>query len=170
MARASPVLEATAIARAAARDPGAAPTALRLLGADALLLPAMAPALMPRPWEGAARDAPLPPPPFYLNPAALQALGVPPEGSPAPPTLQLQTGLQALAVQVAGTVSAPGAPLAVMDIGAAQDLLGRVGQLTRIDLQLQPGTDRSAFKQALEPCPAGPRKPRWPSRAMRRSG
>ena len=56
-------------------------------------------------------------------------------------------------------MSAPGAPLAVMDIGAAQDLLGRVGQLTRIDLQLQPGTDRSAFQQALQALPG------WPAQA-----
>lgn len=159
VARANPVLEATAMARPATQAPGNAPTALRLLGADALLLPAMAPALMPKPWEGAARDALFAPATVYLNPAALQALGVPPEGSQPHPTLQLQTGLQTLAVQVAGTVSAPGAPLAVMDIGAAQDLLGRVGQLTRIDLQLQPGTDRSAFKQALQALPG------WPAQA-----
>uniref|UniRef100_UPI0030FC7F53 FtsX-like permease family protein n=1 Tax=uncultured Acidovorax sp. TaxID=158751 RepID=UPI0030FC7F53 len=159
VARANPVLEATAMARPAEQAPGTAPTALRLLGADALLLPAMAPALMPKPWEGAARDALFAPATVYLNPAALQALGVPPEGSQPRPTLQLQTGLQTLTVQVAGTVSAPGAPLAVMDIGAAQDLLGRVGQLTRIDLQLQPGTDRSAFKQALRALPG------WPAQA-----
>ena len=159
VARANPVLEATAMARPATQAPGAAPTALRLLGADALLLPAMAPALMPKPWEGAARDALFAPATIYLNPAALQALGVPPEGTQPRPTLQLQTGLQTLAVQVAGTVSAPGAPLAVMDIGAAQDLLGRVGQLTRIDLQLQPGTDRSAFRQALQALPG------WPAQA-----
>ena len=159
VARANPVLEATAMARPAEQAPGTAPTALRLLGADALLLPAMAPALMPRPWEGAARDALFAPATVYLNPAALQALGVPPEGTQPRPTLQLQTGLRTLAVQVAGTVSAPGAPLAVMDIGAAQDLLGRVGQLTRIDLQLQPGTDRSAFRQALQALPG------WPAQA-----
>ena len=160
VARANPVLEATAMASPAVQtSPATAPTALRLLGADALLLPAMAPALMPRPWEGAARDALFAPATVYLNPAALQALGVPPEGSKPRPTLQLQTGLQTLAVQVVGTVSAPGAPLAVMDIGAAQDLLGRVGQLTRIDLQLQPGTDRSAFKQALQALPG------WPAQA-----
>lgn len=159
VARANPVLEATAMARPATPAPGAAPTALRLLGADALLLPAMAPALMPKPWEGAARDALFAPATVYLNPAALHALGVPPEGSQPRPTLQLQTGLQTLAVQVAGTVSAPGAPLAVMDIGAAQDLLGRGGQLTRIDLQLQPGTDRSAFTQALQALPG------WPAQA-----
>lgn len=159
VARANPVLEATAMARPATQAPGAAPIALRLLGADALLLPAMAPALMPRPWEGAARDALFAPATVYLNPAALQALGVPPEGTQPRPTLQLQTGMRTLAVQVAGTVSAPGAPLAVMDIGAAQDLLGRVGHLTRIDLQLQPGTDRSAFKQALRALPG------WPAQA-----
>ena len=159
VARANPVLEATAMARPAAQAPGNAPIPLRLLGADALLLPAMAPALMPRPWEGAARDALFAPATVYLNPAALQALGMPLEGAQPRPTLQLQTGLRTLAVQVAGTVSAPGAPLAVMDIGAAQDLLGRVGQLTRIDLQLQPGTDRSAFKQALQALPG------WPAQA-----
>ncbi|MBJ2163481.1 FtsX-like permease family protein [Acidovorax sp. IB03] len=160
VARANPVLEATAMASPAVQtSPATAPTALRLLGADALLLPAMAPALMPRPWEGAARDALFAPATVYLNPAALQSLGVPPEGSQPRPTLQLQTGLRTLAVQVAGTVSAPGAPLAVMDIGAAQDLLGRVGQLTRIDLQLQPGTDRSALKQALQALPG------WPAQA-----
>ena len=159
VARANPVLEATAMARPVALAPVAAPVALRLLGADALLLPAMAPALMPRPWEGAARDALFAPATVYLNPAALQALGMPLEGAQPRPTLRLQTGLHTLAVQVAGTVSAPGAPLAVMDIGAAQDLLGRVGQLTRIDLQLQPGTDRSAFRQALQALPG------WPAQA-----
>ena len=160
VARANPVLEATAMASPAVHtSPATAPTALRLLGADALLLPAMAPALMPRPWEGAARDALFAPATVYLNPAALQALGVPLEGAQPRPTLRLQTGLHTLAVQVAGTVSAPGAPLAVMDIGAAQDLLGRVGQLTRIDLQLQPGTDRSAFQQALQALPG------WPAQA-----
>ena len=160
VARANPVLEATAMASPAVHtSPATAPTALRLLGADALLLPAMAPALMPRPWEGAARDALFAPATVYLNPAALQALGMPLEGAQPRPTLQLQTGLRTLAVQVAGTVSAPGAPLAVMDIGAAQDLLGRVGQLTRIDLQLQPGTDRSAFRQALQALPG------WPAQA-----
>jgi putative ABC transport system permease protein len=55
---------------------------------------------------------------------------------------------------VAGTVNAPGAPLVVMDIGAAQDLFGAAGRLSRIDLRLQPGTDRAAFIAALQ-LPAG---------------
>jgi putative ABC transport system permease protein len=63
-------------------------------------------------------------------------------------------------VQVAGTVAAPGAPLAVMDIGAAQDLFGRAGQLSRIDLQLRPGTDRQTFAQTLR------QQPDWPANTL----
>lgn len=58
-------------------------------------------------------------------------------------------GLQLRAVQVGGTVAVGGGPLAVMDIGAAQDLFGRGGQLSRIDVRLAPGADRSAVLQAL---------------------
>src|SRR3989344_5037778 len=128
---------------------------LGVLGVDALLLPAMAPALMPRLWTGADRLALFAPATVFLNAAALQALGLPttaptlsPSTEPAPKLL-LQAGLQQWPVQVAGTVAAGGAPLAVMDIGAAQDLFGRAGQLSRIDLQLQPGTDRSAWEAAV---------------------
>ena len=60
----------------------------------ALLLPAMAPALMPRPWEGAARDALFAPATVYLNPAALQALGVPPEPAPQGEQQGMPIGLQ----------------------------------------------------------------------------
>jgi putative ABC transport system permease protein len=63
--------------------------------------------------------------------------------------LQLQVGLQLHAVQVGGTVGAGGGPLAVMDIGAAQDLFGRGGQLSRIDVRLAPGADREAVLRAL---------------------
>ncbi len=159
VARASPLLELTALATAdgalaAERVP------LRVLGADALLLPAMAPALMPRPWSGADRLVLFAPATVFLNAAALQALGL----STAPPStaqpLVLQTGSQRLAVQVAGTVTAPGAPLAVMDIGAAQDLFGRAGQLSRIDLQLRPGTDRQTFAQTLR------QQPDWPANTL----
>ncbi|MDO9165706.1 MAG: FtsX-like permease family protein, partial [Rhodoferax sp.] len=53
-------------------------------------------------------------------------------------------------VTVAGSVSAGGAPLAVMDIGAAQELFGRQGQLSRIDIRLRTGVDRAAFVRALQ--------------------
>ena len=70
---------------------------------------------------------------MFLNAAARQAL----TGN----ALQVQTGLALQTVTVAGRVSAPGAALAVMDIGAAQDLFGRGGQLSRIDVKLQAGAD-----------------------------
>jgi putative ABC transport system permease protein len=169
VARASPLLELSAVARALRPQPGAAsvpsPTSapLRVLGVDALLLPTMAPALMPRPWAGADRLALFAPATVFLNAAALQALGLPttPTSSTEPaPQLLLQAGLQQWPVQAAGTVAAGGAPLAVMDIGAAQDLFGRAGQLSRIDLQLQPGTDRSAWEQAVRALPG------WPSQVV----
>jgi putative ABC transport system permease protein len=47
-------------------------------------------------------------------------------------------------------VSAGGAALAVMDMGAAQELFDKRGQLSRIDLRLKPGTDRAAFIQSLQ--------------------
>jgi len=136
-----------------------APTPIRLLGIDALLVPGMAPALMPRPWPGADRFALFAPATVFLNASALQALGLPATSrnvaEPAP-QIFLQAGLQQLPVRVAGTVAAGGAPLAVMDIGAAQDLWGRVGQLSRIDIQLQPGTDRTAWEQAVRALPGWP--------------
>ncbi|WP_298208052.1 ABC transporter permease [Acidovorax sp.] len=157
VARSSPLLELSATAQVAGDRP-ATRVPLRVLGADALLLPAMAPALMPRPWEGADRFALFAPATVFLNTAALQALGLPTAAPHALPRLTLHTGLQQqpLSVQVAGTVAAGGAPLAVMDIGAAQDLFGRAGELSRIDLQLQPGTDRSAWERALRAQPGWP--------------
>ena len=168
VARASPLLELSAVAQAAttagANAAGAKDqslrTPIRVLGADALLLPTTAPALVPRPWDSADRFALFAPATVFLNTAALQALGLS-AAAPAPasplPRLTLQVGLQpALTVQVAGTVTAGGAPLAVMDIGAAQDLFGRAGALTRIDLQLQPGTDRAAWEAALRAQPGWP--------------
>jgi putative ABC transport system permease protein len=167
--RASPWLELSTLAQVAApttTSPGAAPVrvVLRVVGADALLLPAVAPALMPRTFASSERLAMLAPATVFLNAAALQALGLATDGSGAA-TLRLQTGLPTSTsashtVRVAGTVAAGGVPLAVMDIGAAQDLWGQAGRLTRIDLQLQPGTDRAAFRQALQSLPG------WPANAM----
>lgn len=168
VARASPVLELTAVAlppaagtyakppagARTAASPPSRPLTLRVIGADALILPAMAPALMPRPFASLAghRFALFAPATVFLNGAALLALGLPEQPTTAP-TLVLQTGLQRVPVRVAGTVAAGGAPLAVMDIGAAQDLFGRAGELTRIDLQLQPGALRSDFRASLEAAP-----------------
>lgn len=158
VARASPVLELTALAVPATGATARVP--LRVLGADALLLPAIAPALMPRPWDGAGRFVLFAPATVFLNAAALQALGLPAQGTGAGPAIVLQSGQQRWPVHVAGTVAAGGAPLAVMDLGAAQDLFGRGGQLSRIDLQLHPGTARPALAQGLRQLPD------WPANAL----
>ncbi|WP_341919288.1 FtsX-like permease family protein [Polaromonas sp. YR568] len=142
VALASPVLEFSTYAVA----PGGQRVALRVVGVDALVVAALAPALMPVPSAGAERLALLAPGAVFLNAAARQSL----PGK----RLQLQSGLQLLDVQVAGSVSAEGAALAVMDIGAAQELFGRLGQLSRIDIRLQAGADRAAFISSLQ-LPAG---------------
>ncbi|HWI81028.1 ABC transporter permease [Ramlibacter sp.] len=140
VAVAAPVLELATLAQGA----GGERRQLRVLGVDALLAPAVAPALMPVPAAGADRFALFAPATVFLNPAARQVFG-----AAAPGVLRLQTGLQLREAKVAGTVVAGGSPLAVMDIGAAQDFFGRGGQLTRIDVKLRAGVDRAAFVRSL---------------------
>ncbi|AEG93713.1 ABC transporter permease [Ramlibacter tataouinensis] len=139
---ASPVLELVTLAATAdgRRQP------LRVLGVDALVVATLAPALLPAAAEGADRFALFAPDTLFLNPAARQLLG---DGG-----IEVQTGLRLRTLRVAGTVSAGGAPLAVMDIAAAQDAFARQGQLTRIDLRLRPGTEHGAFIRSLQ-LPAG---------------
>ncbi|HYF19953.1 MAG TPA: ABC transporter permease [Ramlibacter sp.] len=134
---ASPVLELVTNAVGATGER----VTLRVVGVDALVVASLAPALMPAPARGADRLALFAPATLFLNAAARQRLG---EGA-----VQVQAGLQLRPVQVAGTVGAAGAPLAVMDIGAAQDLFGRLGQLSRIDVKLRAGTDREAWLRAV---------------------
>ena len=130
---ASPVLElaTNAITAQGRRVP------LRVVGLDALSATPMAPALAPVPARDAERLALFAPATLFLNAAAREQLG---EGP-----VRLQAGLQLREAKVAGTVGAGGAPLAVMDIAAAQELFGRLGELSRIDVQLRPGTDRAAW-------------------------
>ncbi|MBK9200711.1 FtsX-like permease family protein [Candidatus Skiveiella danica] len=149
---ASPVLELSTYAIAPGPDRRRVP--VRVVGVDALTVAAMSPALMPLPAPGADRLALLAPSTVFLNPAAMAALVPGGLAGASGPSLQLQSALALRAVSVAGTVNAPGAPLVVMDIGAAQDLFGAAGRLSRIDLRLQPGTDRSAFIASLR-LPAG---------------
>ena len=140
---ASPVLELGTYAL----DPSGKRIALRVVGVDALEVARVAPALMPQPAASASRFALFAPDTVFLNAAASKQL------TPAAPpmdNLQLQSGMVLRPVRIAGSVSAAGAPLAVMDIGAVQDLFGKVGQLSRIDIRLKPGADRQAFTAALQ--------------------
>ena len=145
VAVASPVLELATYALAASDKVPGKRMAMRVLGLDALVVAQLAPALMPVLEKNAAGHADrfslFTPGAVFINPAARQSLS----GN----TFKLQSGLQLLDVRVAGSVSAGGAALAVMDIAAAQDLFGKAGQLSRIDVRLKPGVDRAAFVQAL---------------------
>ncbi len=142
---ASPILELASFALANSSVPSNKRTALKVIGLDALVVAQLAPALMPQPMQGADRMALFTPGVVFLNATARQALTG---------TFKIQSGLQMLDVTVAGGVAAGGPALAVMDIGAAQDMFGKSGQLSRIDLRLKPGTDRAAFIQTLQ-LPAG---------------
>ena len=117
---------------------------VRVVGVDALVVGAVAPALVPVPSRSQDRFEVFAPDTVFLNPAA-RRLAV----DPALETLRLQIGLQLREVKVGGTVSAGGGALAVMDIGAAQDLFGRQGQISRIDVRLRAGVDRAAFLRSL---------------------
>ncbi|MDO9279191.1 MAG: FtsX-like permease family protein [Polaromonas sp.] len=141
---ASPVLELSTYAQNASGER----LALRVLGVDALRLATVAPELMPLPATDADRFAMFSPGMIFLNAAAHERL----TGA----TLELQSGVRLLPVSVVGRVAAGGGPLAVMDIGAAQDLFERGGELSRIDLQLRAGVDRSAFIRTLQSAPDWP--------------
>lgn len=125
---------------------------LKVVGIDALVVALVAPDLMPLPTrrsDPGANDrfALFAPGQVFLNPAA-QALA----GS----MLQLQSGLEPVTVTVAGSVRASGRALAVMDIGAAQELFGKQGQLSRIDLHLKTGVNRDDFVHSLQDAPDWP--------------
>lgn len=138
VALASPVLEIDAAV------PGRR-EALKVLGIDVFKAAGIAPDLIglpaeDRPFDTLADDA------IFLSPAAMEWLGVR-RGD----RLQLHSGTQPLSLRVAGGLvrTRAGQRLAVMDIGAAQWRFHRIGQLSRIDLKLESGVSRSAFKNAL---------------------
>jgi len=125
---------------------------LKVVGVDALVVAFVAPDLMPLPSRRSDqgkqdRFALFAPGQVFLNPAA-QALA----GS----GLQLQSGLGLLPVTIAGSVRASGRALAVMDIGAAQELFGKQGQLSRIDVRLKTGVNRDDFVRSLASAPDWP--------------
>ena len=52
---------------------------------------------------------------------------------------------------IGGRIAAGNAPLGVLDIADAQQLLGRLGSLDRIDVQLAPGVNATAWAATLPP-------------------
>jgi putative ABC transport system permease protein len=135
---ASPVLELSTFVQTGEGER----VTLRIVGLDPLVAATLSPALVPVLAEGSGRLALFGPGQVFLNPAARRL-----HANAA--ALQLQNGLKFSQARIAGTVAAGGPPLAVMDIGAAQDFFRRAGELTRIDVRLAPGADRQAWLASM---------------------
>lgn len=152
---ANPVLEGQALWSGQAGADGRG-LLMRVVGVDVLALIAsstgarpLAPDLMPQVDEGSGMTALLPARTLHLNAAARQRLApgqtrltlrVAQPGSDAPQDVEFAIG---------GRVAAGNEPLAVLDIADAQQLLGRLGTLDRIDIQLQPDVDARAWAARL---------------------
>ena len=179
VAQAAPVLEVGSYLRT-----GTGKQALKVVGVDPLAVARITPDLLPLPNpknagadDKADRFALFAPGQVFLNAAAQRLVASTPKlsaatppadnpqapGNPSPAVsdpatgLQLQSGMQWLDVLVAGSVRATGPALVVMDIGAAQELFGKQGLLSRIDLRLQPGVNRDDFVRSLQA------RPDWPA-------
>ena len=122
---------------------------LRVVAIDALVAGRLSPALLPQLFTDGDPGRMFAPAQVFLNPSAMLALGLS-QAPHARQRLQLQSGLKLEEAWVAGTVGAGGGPLAMMDLGAAQDLFGKVGELTRLDIQLNPGSNATDVLAALD--------------------
>ncbi|WP_242470558.1 FtsX-like permease family protein, partial [Thiococcus pfennigii] len=142
---ASPVLEIEA------RLPDHEGETLRILGIDLFRAARVTPLLrmeVETP-EGASEDradllAPLRPDNLFLSPAAADRLGL-----AVGDRLEVQVGVDEVALQIAGSVPDADQALAVMDIAGAQQVFERIGVVTRIDLRLAPGVSRAVAQQRL---------------------
>lgn len=119
--------------------------ALRVIGVDPFRAGFIAPDLIGVPADGRRTDV-LADDALFLSPAAQNWLG-----KQRGDRVLLRAGTGQVALRVAGPVqrARAGQRLAVMDIGAAQWRLNRLGQLSRIDLKLRDGVDRVAFERRL---------------------
>ena len=170
VAQASPVLEISTYALpgnsgSSKRQP------LRVLGVDALLVAQVSPALMPLPeptadpkagaalneaGSDAAKFSVFAPDAIFLNAAAAGPLA-----ANLSQVIEVQAGLGLQTLRRAGSIASPGAATAVMDLGAAQEVFGRLGQLSRIDVKLKPGVNRDTFITSVTSAQAG--APGWPT-------
>ena len=118
---------------------------LRIVGLDAFRAGAISPDLLGVTADGRRLDI-LADDALFLSPAAEAWLD-----KQRGDTLLLRAGTGDVSLRVAGPVqrARAGQRLAVMDIGAAQWRLNRLGQLSRIDLKLRDGVDRAAFQRSL---------------------
>jgi putative ABC transport system permease protein len=118
---------------------------LKILGVDAFRAGAIAPDLLGVPAQDRGYDT-LMDDAIFLSPAAMEWLKV-----GAGDKLTLRAGAGNVTLRVAGGLvrARPGQRIAVMDIAAAQWRFNRLGRLSRIELKLQAGVDREAFRAQL---------------------
>ncbi|TAN55654.1 MAG: FtsX-like permease family protein, partial [Betaproteobacteria bacterium] len=137
VAAASPVLEAEA---GLARSEGT----IRLVGIDPLRAAQMQPALFAddpaRRIELLRADA------AFVSAAAAEQLQLAAGGR-----LRIVAGLEVVELEVAGVLpaSALRGVAALTDVATAQWRLGRIRELNRVDLRLQPGVDREALRTRI---------------------
>jgi putative ABC transport system permease protein len=123
---------------------------LQVVGVDALVVGFLAPDVMPLPSEETRADryALFAPGQVFLNAAAQRLFTR--SADRGPTELKLQSGATLRAVHVVGSVRASGRALAIMDIGAAQELFDKQGLLSRVDIRLRPGVNRDSFRTSLQ--------------------
>ena len=119
--------------------------ALKIVGLDVFRAGFITPDLIGAPADGQVADT-LADDALFLSPAALAWLQV-----AAGARLALQAGTQQIGLRIAGPLqrARAGQRLGVMDLGALQWRFGKLGQLSRIDLKLREGVNRTAFQAAL---------------------
>lgn len=128
--------------------PGGRTHPVRVIGVDALSVMAVAPELLPQPAKGSGRLAMLDPRLGFAN-AALQGLIGQVDSSPAAADWQVLARGKPWQLVAGGQVAAGGGPILVVDIAAAQAMLGQPGQLSRVDVRLQAGADAASVQRAL---------------------
>ncbi len=141
---ASPVLEGQAQASAA----DGKVFSLRIIGQDVLQSAALTPELTPQADQQAQAQAMtwlLDPQHLYLNDAALRRLPAAADNIALRVAAADNGSARTVTLPRGGRVSATGPPMAVLDIAGAQVLLGRLGELDRIDLRLQTGQTPEAW-------------------------
>lgn len=154
VAWASPVIDLVV----QARDAQGQAHRLRLIGLDPLVAAPLAPALIPRLTapRGTGQDPPrdaddavdgrelFAPDTVSLNATARQRLGV-----QVGDTLSVEHGVSRVRLRVIGGLTAGGEAIGVMDIAGAQDRFNRLGQLSRLDVQLVSGAQADAVLRDL---------------------
>lgn len=153
IAVASPVLEMSA-------TPESFRQAIKFIGIDIFQAARLQPGFVGEMFDqnaSANRYAVLEPNQLFLNRAARALLPINTQGlpdSPIPPaSLVVPVSLERKTLSIAGKIELPQfkEPLAVMDIAGAQALFNQVGNLSRIDLRLQPGVSIEQFRADLLP-------------------